>query len=118
VISPRQLKQLAELTLQEGKVNPKIAGFALKKLPSRELKSYLFYLRQALRNSRVNVAHAGEMNDASRKELSKRFAGREMIFTRSDALGGGIEIEYEDNIMKLSIRNLLEQTVERLKESL
>lgn len=118
MIGPRQLKRLADLTIEEGKANQKIAGFALRKLPARELKSYLFYLKQALRNSRAAVTHAGELNEAAKKLLAKRFPGKELTFAREDALGAGLEIEFEDNIMKLSIRNMLERTVERMKESL
>jgi hypothetical protein len=115
ITDPRDLKNLAETTVTDGEVNPEIARFVIKKLSSRELKSYLFYLKQALRNSRVNVAYAGALDDASRKKIDARFAGKQITYSQAGELGGGVEIEFEDNVMKMNIKNMIERTVERLK---
>ncbi len=118
MISDRQLKQLAESTIKDGQADNKVARFVTSKLPARELKTYLFYLRQALRNSRVKVSVAGELTAGQKRTLAARFHGRQVEFAEAPALGGGLEIEFEDSVMKMNIRNMIERTVERLKETL
>jgi hypothetical protein len=118
VISARDLKQLAETTVADGKVNPEAAKFVTTKLSAKELKSYLFYLKQALRNSRVKISYAGELDAASRKKLDARFAGKQITYIPAAGLGGGIEIEFEDNLMKMNIKNMIEKAVERIKGNL
>ena len=122
MINPRYLKKLAETTIADGDVNrevhPEVARFVTTKLSARELKSYLFHLRQALRNSRVNVSYAGELDGESKKSIEARFAGRQVTYTPAAELGGGIEVEFEDNVMKMNIKNMIERTVERIKGNL
>ena len=118
MINNRELKDLAETTIADGEVNPEVAKFVTAKLSARELKGYLFYLKQVLKNSRVNVSYAGKLDDASRKTIDARFAGKLVTYSPSAELGGGIEIEFEDNVMKMNIKNMIEKTVERIKGNL
>ena len=118
MITTRDLKNLAEATIADGKVNPEAAKFVTSKLSARELKSYLFYLKQVLKNSRVSVSYAGELDAASKKKIDARFAGKQITYTPDAGLGGGIEIEFEDNVMKMNIKNMIERTVERIKGNL
>ena len=117
-VDARDLKKLAESTITGGEVNTEAAKFVTSKLSVRELKSYLFYLKQALRNSRVNVAYAGKLDDASKKKIDARFSGKQITYIPAAGLGGGIDIEFEDNVMKMNIKNMIERAVERIKGNL
>ncbi|MFH1368897.1 MAG: hypothetical protein ABII64_07215 [Elusimicrobiota bacterium] len=118
MISKRELKELAELTVSEGKVSKRTADFILKKFSISELKEFLCLLRRETAKNRVFVRTAGELDSKSREMISRKYRGKEIIFEMSDKLGAGMEIQADDEITRMNIKNMLEKTFQQLRENL
>ena len=114
------LKKLAKLTVSDGETTAEVEKYVLEKLTRTELKAYLFYLKQEIKNRKVFVRTAGKPDKETIDKLKKLFEGRsvDMNFEQLQSLGAGIQIEYKDNLVELSLRNLISRSLENIRESL
>lgn len=112
------LKKLASLTFEKGKVNEHVQKYVLERLSRNDLKRYVFYLREEMRRTRVQVRLPGAPDAELKKAVEGIFAGKEIEYQTEPSIGAGFQIEYEDNILNLNMRTIIEKTIHGLKESL
>lgn len=117
-ISDKDIQQLAELTIQNGKVNAQVAEFVLTKLSKGDLKKYLGHLKHFFNKNRVYVT----ISDASvadlKKTIEEAFKGKDVIFTEDKTIGAGFKAQLGDTIIDMTLKNYLQETVDSLKESI
>ena len=113
------LKQLAKLTVSGGQTSADLEKYVLEKLTRAELKAYLFYLKLEIKNRKVFVRTPGKPDKEAVDKIKKLFAGEdiEVNFEQKQSLGAGIQIEYKDNLVELSLRNLISRSLENLREN-
>jgi|GEM_PF-3511692 len=113
------LKELARLSVSEGSVSPDVQRYVLEKLSHSELKSYLLHLKREIKNSKVFIRTAGKPDKETLEGINKIFEGKkvELNFSQMPKLGGGIQIEYKDNLVELSLKALVEKSLKNLRES-
>ena len=114
-----ELRKLAKLTVSDGETGAKLEEFVLKKLKRADLRAYLFYLKQEIKNRKVFVRTPGKPDKETLEKIKKLFEGRivDMNFEQMQSLGAGIQIEYKDNLVELSLRKLISQSLENIRES-
>jgi hypothetical protein len=112
------LKKLASITIENGIVNEKVQKFVLEKLSRNDLKQYLFFLRNELASRKVTVKSPTEPGTAAKSVISGIFEGKSIQYETSGEIGAGIQIEFSDNILHYHIKNLIERTVNSVKETL
>ena len=114
------IKKLAKLTLSDGETSAVLEKYVLEKLTRAELKTYLFFLKQEIKNRKVFVRTPGKPDKDILDKISKMFEGKmvDMHFEQMPSLGAGIQIELQDNLVELSLRNLISRSLENIRESL
>jgi hypothetical protein len=113
------LKKLAQLTADEKEVSPKLASFVLDRLSRADLKTYLFYLKSELAKGRVHVrVPGGRLDAAFRAKMQQLFPGKDLSIEADPSIGGGMQVEYDDTIIDVSLKSLIERTFSRIKESI
>ncbi len=114
------LRKLAELTVSDKETSERLEQYVLKRLTRSDLKTFLFYLKQELANRKVYIRTAGTPDDAAVKALRALFAGKDVDinFETVAALGAGLQIEYKDTLLELSLRKLIDQKFSQIKESI
>lgn len=117
-ISDKDIQQLAELTIENGKVNAQVAEFVLTKLSKGDLKKYLANLKQIFNKNRVYVTISDASVTNLKKTLEEAFKGKEVIFTEDKTIGAGFKAQMGDTIIDMTMKNYLEETVDKLKETL
>ena len=111
-----QLKQLAEMTVQDGQVNRTVAEFVMTKLNRTQLKTYVMYLKNELIKDKVNVKTSEMIDQETEKQFQSLFAEKELQFETDEALGAGIYVKAGDTIIDLTMKNYINQTVNQLKD--
>ncbi len=114
------LKKLAMLTVSDKETGEKVEQYVLKKLTRPELRTYLFYLRQEIANRKVYIRTASAPDNDVKQSLKNLFAGKDVDinFETVESLGAGLQIEYKDSLLELSLRKLINQSYSQIKESL
>lgn len=117
MLNSKDLKQLAEMIVAEKKAGRDVTSF-IDKLSPNDLRLFLAQLKSAIARRRVYVRTAGEPGKELKDMLSRKYADREIIFESSDKLGAGIEIQDNDNVIKMNIQNMLDKAFEQLRENM
>lgn len=114
------LKKLARLTVSDGQTADELEKYVLEKLTRADLRTYLFYLKQEIKNRKVFVRTPGKPDKGTIEIINKLFEGKavEMNYEQMQPLGAGIQIEYKDNLVELSLRKLISRSLENIRESL
>ncbi|MHB9154257.1 MAG: hypothetical protein ACYC5N_01030 [Endomicrobiales bacterium] len=112
------LKKLAFLTVGSGEVSPSVREHILTRLSREDVKKYLFYLKAELADRQVRVTAHGAPAEPVRNAFQRLFPGRELVFATDEGLGAGFSIEHRDDIINLHLKNLIERTIDRVKENL
>lgn len=112
------IKKLSSMTIEAGNINEDIKNFVFSKFSRADLKKYLLYLKEEIKTKQVNVKYAGDIDISTRQSLSELFTGKEIIYEPADSFGAGLQIAYDDNIVSLNLKNMIERTIKKLKEEL
>jgi len=112
------IKKLAELSFANGKVNESVKNFVLNNLSIRELRTYVFHLKNQFKKNKVYVTISNEPTKSTVGKISEIFEDKEIEFKVDPSLGGGIRIENDDNIINVNFKSLITQAVEKLKGDL
>jgi len=110
-MNDRVLKQLAGMSISDGQVNESVSAYVLTKLAKSDMKRYLMYLRNVIRDGRVLVSTPVVPDAGDKERLAALFAGKDIRFAADPALGAGLQIEYGDNVLNMNIRTMIEQTI-------
>jgi F0F1-type ATP synthase delta subunit len=118
-MNDRVLKQLAGLSItSDGQIDEGVRRYALTRLSRADLKRYVLYLRNVLRD-RTAVVRTPQVPDAeTKKRMAALFPGKYLQFAIDRSLGAGFQIEYGDNVVKANVKNMIEKTIRQLKEKL
>jgi len=110
------IRKLAKLTIQSGKVDSQIAGFVLENLSRKELVIYLrFFQRFALENM-VEIFSSSTLPDQVKNELTDKFSTKTVVFEQDSDIVNGFRIKMGDTIVNLTLNSYLENTINKLKE--
>jgi hypothetical protein len=112
------IKKMAEMTVQNGEVNEAVRRHVLGRFTAPDIKQYLFYLEKAVRQQQVRVRLPDAPDKELKQQLQSLFRGKELRFEPSPALGAGIQIEHGDDVVTITVRNMIERTVGKLKRNI
>ncbi|OGH37772.1 MAG: hypothetical protein A2905_02950 [Candidatus Levybacteria bacterium RIFCSPLOWO2_01_FULL_36_10] len=112
------IKKLAQMTVENGQVNETVRNFVLKKLSKKDTKVYLLYLISHIRKNEVYVTIANDPDKNTHENISKLFKSKNIKFKIDPKIGAGLKVEYDDNIVSLNVRNLIERTISDIKDTL
>lgn len=112
------LKKLAQMSIIDNKINEYVKNFVLSKLSIKELKDYIFYLKKAVRGNDVYVTIPEDPQDGFKKSISGLFKNKNICYQKDISLGAGLKLEYNDNIINLNVKSLIENTISNIKNTL
>lgn len=108
------LKNIAQYLVETGKVNETVEEYILKKLSRDELKNFLFYLKEALRKSRVTVISADKLDQDTKKKIETLYKKSGHYLT-DESLSAGVIIKDGDDVYDASFKNMLNETINKLE---
>lgn len=104
----KDIKKIFNASLTGGKIDTKKVQNYARLLVRTELKEYLFRLKRKREQELVEVEVAGEIKNLE-PLLGKKFKGKEVAIIENPNLLGGIRIRYDDNILDLTFKGILEE---------
>lgn len=117
-MNKKLIKTLAQQTIQGTTVNSRLAEFVLSNLSKADLKTYLFYLRKAIKQHTVYITSPNALGESDQKTLSEKFPGKMVQFSSDAALGAGLKIQNGDNVLDTSIHGVLKNVFNQLKSNI
>lgn len=108
------IRKLAEETLNNSRVNEKVARFALETLKKSELKLYLLYLQETRRSTTIEFTTAGEVSSHILKSLEKQLGAKLVIHKSDPTLGGGFILKIGDNRYDMSLKGYIDTTIDKI----
>lgn len=115
-MNKKDLKNIAKHTIVDGKIHPKIAQFTMQNLNKTDLREYLFYLKQEIKNQIVFVRSSQDLLSAEKKQIEKLYGNKKILFENDKSLGAGITILNNDNIIDASLKGFIDQAIQKLKD--
>lgn len=117
-ITDREIKKLANLSIQKGEINGTIAKFVLNKLTRSQLEKYVKYLKTEISHQTVYIQVATKESGDLEKKLGEYFEGQTVEFKLDSSLGGGLKIQQTDTIIDLSLKYMIDNAVKTVKSEL
>jgi hypothetical protein len=112
------VKELAVKTAADGDVPSGVQEFVLSRMTRRELKQFLFHLKNEVRRQRVVVRAPSHPGDAVLKQLAALFPARTMHFEADASVGAGLQVEYGDNLVNYNIKSIIVQALKACRDTL
>lgn len=112
------IKKLAGMTISNGVVDSKISSIILSKLSNADLKSYLFYLKRFIKTNEVLITLENDQFKFIFNYLPEVFKNKNIKYKFDPEIGAGFKIEFEDNIISMDVKNLIEQSIINIKNNL
>ena len=112
------LRELAAMAFLVGPEGEAAQRYALDTLPKRYLKKYMLYLKNEMRKRRITVRTASAAHESSKKTIDDIFPGGDIRYETEPGLGAGMVLEHGDNIVRLSVKNIIERAINGIKENL
>lgn len=116
-LSDTDIKKLAELTVENDKINKDVGAFVLERLSNEDLRLYAKYLRRYIKQNTVMIKTPQELDLKTQQLLQNMFKGKTLKIGIDPSLGAGMIAQIEDDIVNLSFKNILKHTVEALKDN-
>ena len=110
-LDTHNLKKLAKLSIQNGEINDTIATFVSQKLNNLQLKKYIAYLKIEIAQTTVYVTTADVASEEFEVQLKNYFRDNTVIFDKNETLGAGLAVRHDDMIIDVSLKNMIENTV-------
>ena len=112
------IRELAAMGFLEGPEGGAAQAYALERLPRRELKKYIAYLKKEMSKRRVTVRTPDAPDDDLKKTINDIFPGGVIRYETVPGLGAGMELEHDDNIARMSVKSIIDRAILGIKESL
>ena len=112
------IKKLAKLTLEQNSTQKRVMDYVLSNLPRRQLVVYLRYLKMLIEENTVHIISKENISENLKKELTKRFAGKKVLFEEDKNIGDGIIAKINDTIIDLSLPSYVTEAIDELKQTL
>lgn len=110
------LKKLSELTISEtGEIDENSGNYILAKLTKKELKLYLNYLKKELEGRRASVRMPELPDKSTENAVSAVFRNRKVYFSEDKTMGAGMQIQLDDNLININVKNLIERAIDKMK---
>lgn len=116
-MNKNKIKKLAELVSSERGVNSKVSEFILNKLTRKELVFFLSYLKSYSVKNTVFVNTTDTLNADLKGKIEKIFTGKRIVYEK-DLNDSGIKVRIEDTVIDLTVKNYINSTIEKLKNTL
>ena len=115
-----QIKRLAQLAVTKPEIDERIKDFVLMRLKREELKIFLHFLQQALSERKVRVWSVEGLDASTKKRIKALFPvdKTDFEYETDPSIGAGIVIENKDIVVDMSIRRMINKTMEHLREDL
>lgn len=114
-MNKQKIKQLAILTAQEKNIPQDVQEYVLTYFTKQELKNFMNYYLLELEKKRVYVSTPIELTAKDILQIKQNFPQKEIITTLDRTLGAGLSIRQNDTIMDFTIKSLIQDTIEALK---
>lgn len=108
-------RKLAEFSIQNGKIQIEVIEYALNKLSKKELKRFLFYLRQNIKKISVYIKSADLLSNENKDKLQAIYEGKVLEFEVNKKLLGGLYVQNNDDIYDGTINGIIKRTIQKLK---
>jgi F0F1-type ATP synthase delta subunit len=100
-----KIKNLVELSYEDGQLNPEAVELIISRLSRKELKQYIRFLKQEENKKHVFVTSAKQINNKSREKIQHLFPKKQISYYMDPSMISGIKIvendtEYEVNLDK------------------
>lgn len=115
MVNKQKIKKLAMIAAKEKKIPSDIEEYVLKHMDKQELKDFLVFYKNALSKERVYVFSANSISSTNMDILKNHYNDRELIFETDETLGAGIRLVNNDLIVDYTFKNILDETIEKLK---
>src|SRR5579871_3012779 len=110
-MNDQQLKQLAQISIQNGIINEAVIDFVMHTLNRTQLKTFVRYLKNEREKNTITVKTAEPLNNTTTQQLENVFQNKEVTFKEDPRLGAGIYIHAGDNIIDLTLKTSINQTI-------
>ncbi|RJQ25574.1 hypothetical protein C4577_05420 [Candidatus Parcubacteria bacterium] len=112
-----RIREVAKVLEKEEEIDSIVINYILKILSKTELRSLVNYLKIQASENKVYLKASIEDKEII-KEVERIFKGKEIIFEKDQALGGGIIVKYKDDVIDLSLSGYINQLTSTLKENI
>lgn len=112
------LKKIAKSMAQSGAVNKKVLDIVLSNLSRRDLINLSRYLKLYVSLNMVKVISGNNISQSVKREIIRKFPAKKIVFEIDKSIETGVKIELNDTVIDLSMKEYLNSTIERLKQSL
>lgn len=115
-----QIKRLAHLAASEPEIDDRIQKFVLTRFKHAEMKVFLYFFQQELAERKVRVWSVEGLDPSMKKIVKAMFPDDKTDFEyKTDpSIGAGVIIENKDVVVDMSIRRMINKTIEHLREGL
>lgn len=113
--SNKKLKKLAHIASENDKIPEDITEFVLKRLSKKELKDFLYFYKAELEKKRVYVYAAVKLSVKELTDLKSLYKNKEILPIIDGSLGGGLRIKEDDMVVDFTLKNYINETIEKLK---
>lgn len=117
-MNKQQIVKLVGLTFVHGEIDENVAIYVLQKLNKNELKIYSRYLKNEIEKNKVIITTSEKLSTEDTKKFKDFFPGKNVFFETDAALGGGIKVKTQNDIIDLSIKNYIDNTINSVKNDL
>lgn len=114
-----QIKKLAYSVIASEEISDTVSKWMLDNLSKADIKLFLRYLNNALREATVVAQYSGVLSEVSKNKFQKMFPDKKIVFVRKDEeVGAGIKINFGDYILDYTVSRMVEKIMKDIRENL
>jgi F0F1-type ATP synthase delta subunit len=114
-----QIKKLAYSVVASREISENVSKWMLNNLSKADMKLFLRYFNNALREATVVAQYSGVLSEISKEKFQKMFPDKNIVFVRKDKeIGAGIKINFGDYILDYTISTMVEKIMKDIRENL
>lgn len=106
-----KLKNLVELSYQNGALDQQAVELIAERLDRRELKTFIRLLKNEEDKKIVYVTSAQELDDSSRQMIQRRFPDKKLICAIDRSMINGVRIVEKDNEYEISLNQTFDDII-------
>jgi len=115
MIESRKLKKLAQIAASMPSIPKDIEEYVLSVLSKKDLKEFLEYYKIELSKKRIQITSSDILSEENMNMFKKMYKDREIMFTIDKSVGAGFVVKDNDMIADFSVKKLIDNTIEKLK---
>ena len=112
----KQIKGLVAKSYIKGKLDAKIVNLVAHKLNRKDLKAYIYELRNEENKKYVTITSVNVLKSQDKKEFEEMFPGKEIVYQTDPTLIAGVKVRTHDTEYELSIDNIISSLTNHLKQ--